>query len=149
MMFTIGLTLLIFSVNVQSLPSNKYFENTQTNIDRSNSTNEINVKNNKVCTEEVCVKESAIIKRYLDVSVDPCDSFYDFACGNFIKNTVIREHKSSEMLAFTRVQDKVNRQLRKILAEDPQPMESNAFQLAKLFRHSCMNETSQNEMGKI
>src|SRR6266511_3659898 len=52
-----------------------------------------NKKSYKVCLTAACVKAAAQLITNIDPDIDPCDDFYDFACGNWIKNTIIPEHR--------------------------------------------------------
>lgn len=99
-----------------------------------------------VCTSEVCAKESTIMRNSMDQTVNPCENFYDFACGNYVRNTVLPEDKAVD-LSFFQVQDKVSEQLRLILMEDPQPDELQPFKLAKEFTKICMDEENLNKEG--
>jgi len=42
----------------------------------------------KVCLTPGCVKAAATVLDMIDTEQDPCNDFYDFACGNFIKESV-------------------------------------------------------------
>ena len=42
-----------------------------------------------MCLSAECIKLSASVRAALDQTVDPCTDFYNFACGNWIKNTTI------------------------------------------------------------
>lgn len=82
----------------------------------------------------------------LDATVDPCDDFYKFACGNFIRNTVIPDEKYL-VTPLTKIDDIVKEQLRLIVSELPEKNEGKPFKLAKLLFKECMNKTSIEEHG--
>lgn len=100
----------------------------------------------KVCTSAICAEESSIMRSYLEESVDPCENFYDFACGGFVRNTLLPEDKGI-VHSFSQVQDKVNEQLNSILSEQIHPYESSAFKLAKTFHKSCMDFATRETQG--
>ena len=50
----------------------------------------------------------------MDEQVNPCDDFYEFACGSFIKNTVIPSEKTS-VSQFTVVSDALKIKMRKLV----------------------------------
>ena len=50
------------------------------------------------CTTGACVKAAARILERMDPSVDPCEDFYQFSCGQFVKKNVVPDdmfHKST------------------------------------------------------
>ena len=53
-----------------------------------------------VCESQACWEESAAFKATMDLNVDPCENFYDFACGKFLKNEKIKKENvnSSKVL---------------------------------------------------
>eukprot|EP00731_Ephydatia_muelleri_P000105 Em0001g105a len=49
----------------------------------------------QVCQSQECIKLSAAIISALDETVDPCQDFYNFSCGNWVQNNVIPDSVSS------------------------------------------------------
>ena len=47
-----------------------------------------------LCLSESCVLNAADLLKQMDRNVDPCQDFYKFACGGFIADTVLPEHKT-------------------------------------------------------
>lgn len=44
-----------------------------------------------MCLTSACVQASAQVAAGLNESVDPCDDFYQFACGSWIKDNIIAQ----------------------------------------------------------
>ncbi|XP_008554183.1 neprilysin-2 isoform X3 [Microplitis demolitor] len=99
-----------------------------------------------ICDSPSCVHTASKILKNMDSSVDPCDDFYRFACGGFLKSTIIPDDKVS-VNTFSIISDQVLEQLRMSI-EDPRLTEmSNPFRLVKTLYKSCMNKTVIEEQG--
>lgn len=48
-----------------------------------------------MCNTVGCVNAAAGVLKFLDTSIDPCNDFYDFACGKFLNETVLSDEKVS------------------------------------------------------
>ncbi|GFT20294.1 endothelin-converting enzyme 2, partial [Nephila pilipes] len=46
------------------------------------------------CTTPACVRAAASIINDMDPSVNPCEDFYQFACGGWIKSNPLPEDKN-------------------------------------------------------
>lgn len=98
------------------------------------------------CETPGCLSAAMRIMSYMDENIDPCENFYEFSCGNYLKNTQIPEDKVT-VDSFSNVRDLVQEQLRTIINEPPQPNESKPFRLAKYFNSACLNKTIIEERG--
>ena len=58
-----------------------------------------------------CVQTAAAIIRNMDTSVNPCQDFYKFACGGFVKRTVIPDDRT-RMSSFSVLGDELLTQVR-------------------------------------
>lgn len=101
-----------------------------------------------ICTTTMCDQESAKMLSFMNENANPCDDFYEFACGKFLQETVLPEDKDIEM-SVTQVQDKIDEQLRVILTESLHQNESKAFEVAKVFMTSCLDEVTLNKNGTM
>lgn len=100
-----------------------------------------------ICTTDICAIEASRMLNALDASVDPCDDFYEFACGKLIRNTQLPAMKTSQTV-FSEVQEIVNSQIESILMIEPEPNEPKATKLSKIFAKVCINNGIQDEDGE-
>lgn len=98
------------------------------------------------CKTAGCTEAAKQIESYLDEAVDPCENFYEFACGKYVKSTEIPAGKGM-IDAFTVISDLVQEQLHTLLSAALQANESKALRLARDFHLACLNETIVEERG--
>lgn len=132
-----------------SIPRTEVLEATLSNSGVVSNTTQsmVQVNGTNICMTKGCVKAAALIFDLIDENVDPCENFYEFACGKFLRNTFIPDDKIAVM-SFVQVQDKVLGQLRSVLNERSLSNESKPFTLAKTFNKACMDEQTLEEKGK-
>ncbi|KAK7483108.1 hypothetical protein BaRGS_00025676 [Batillaria attramentaria] len=82
----------------------------------------------------------------MDRTVDPCDDFFEFACGMWNKKNVIPEDKHSYN-TFEKLHDELQITLKGLLEEGPGPHDSNATLKAKTLYRSCVNMTQITYLG--
>ena len=76
----------------------------------------------------------------IDPKVDPCNNFYQFACGKFLKSTVIPDDQA-DVTAFSITNDKLEEKLRISLEEKSRPNEPKPLRLAKNLYKACINKS--------
>ena len=86
----------------------------------------------------------------LNVQVNPCDNFYEFSCGQWIKSTVIPADKSSVNRQSTALIDQTDINLNKIILSFVNNTNSNptinAKKIAALYT-SCLNATENSNQS--
>ena len=91
------------------------------------------------CTTAQCVQIAAQIINYMDSSVDPCEDFYNYACGGWFKMNTIPESKP-QWDVFQELNDARNKLLRNAL-ETKTPTKGVETKLFG-FYSSCLNTTA-------
>lgn len=71
-------------------------------------------KETSVCNTSGCVNAAADVLKFMDASIDPCNDFYDFACGKFLADTVLSDEKVS-VDTFSIARDTMQSQILKLI----------------------------------
>ncbi|XP_016836925.1 neprilysin-2 [Nasonia vitripennis] len=113
-------------------------------------TQDNNTRNQNACHEFCsslsCQNEASFFINNIDQNIDPCEDFYQFACGNFIKNAIIPDDENKiDMMSIT--QKKVLSELVDEIKKEIQPNEISAFKKLKIYYHNCMNKSRIQEEG--
>lgn len=99
-----------------------------------------------ICQSNNCVRAAAQIIDKIDFSVDPCDDFYQFSCGNYVKTKPVPDDRLSRNI-LQEIQDQMYVDM-KTLFEEENKNDSIAIRKAKQFYNSCMREpTSEDEVA--
>lgn len=100
-----------------------------------------------MCLEPGCIHAASALLEKMSLDVDPCQDFYEFACGRFTRVTFIPDEKII-VNTFGTMSDKLDQQLRIILEEKVEDSEILPFKQAKAFYQTCMNKTNIAKMGE-
>ncbi|KAM7312255.1 putative neprilysin [Ixodes scapularis] len=82
----------------------------------------------------------------MDQSADPCEDFFQFACGAWNKRHQIPEDRSS-VSTFEVLSDELQIILKDLLEEPPNPYDNSATIKAKTLYHSCMKLNVIEDIG--
>ncbi|XP_028824345.1 phosphate-regulating neutral endopeptidase PHEX [Denticeps clupeoides] len=96
-------------------------------------------QNGDFCLTPACIEAAGSIISKMDRSVSPCEDFYQFACGGWLKNNPIPEDSSSYGI-YPWLRQNVDLKLKQLLEEPSRQGEIEAVQKAKVLYRSCMNE---------
>ncbi|KAL3862327.1 hypothetical protein ACJMK2_008304 [Sinanodonta woodiana] len=93
----------------------------------------------EICNSQECTQAAARILSSLDMSVNPCDNFYDFACGTWRKRNVIPEDRSS-IHVFANLRDEVEVILKYLLEVENRTTDLSVIKTVRDMYGSCVNE---------
>jgi hypothetical protein len=87
----------------------------------------------------------SVVARDLNLSTNPCDNFYEFACGNWIEHTKIPDTQVSISRVWDGTQHTVNEQMKKLVLQD-WPEESPYRPLQDWYQ-ACMGQNTIEALG--
>lgn len=90
--------------------------------------------------------QSDVIKK-LDATTDPCENFYEFACGQQARNLLVTAERTGSG-TINNFQDLVSKQLEGFIKDPIDPNEVNVFQQVKTFYQACMDTSKIEELGE-
>ncbi|XP_077892026.1 endothelin-converting enzyme 1-like isoform X3 [Ictidomys tridecemlineatus] len=97
-----------------------------------------------VCLSEACVSVTSSILNSMDPTVDPCQDFFIYSCGGWIKaNTVPDGHSCRG--TFSNLWEH-NQAIIKYLLENSTASSSEAERKAQVYYRACMNENRIEEL---
>ncbi|XP_050412278.1 neprilysin-4 isoform X2 [Patella vulgata] len=100
----------------------------------------------EICLTPACVKAAARLMNAMDDSVDPCENFFDYACGNWNKVNAIPDDRASYN-TFGKLRDDIQVMVKDLLNKPPSDKDSAAMKKAKYLYVSCTNETLIDQRG--
>ena len=103
-------------------------------------------KNAKVCNHEHCRRVSGEILKSINESVNPCDNFFEYSCGEWIKNHTIPKGRS-QFSAITQLSMNNERILMDALEKD-EPADTPTLKKVKNFYRSCLDTKTIDQRGK-
>ncbi|CAB3411137.1 unnamed protein product [Caenorhabditis bovis] len=95
-----------------------------------------------VCLTPGCIKTASVILSSMNASIDPCDDFYEFACGQWIRGHPIPDDAPS-VSSFENLGQDLEFALKELLEDRKQNFDYkfDAVEKAKYFYSLCLNET--------
>ncbi|KAJ8320335.1 hypothetical protein KUTeg_001922 [Tegillarca granosa] len=111
----------------------------------------IRVKHALPITEEYCLSRQCIdiastLINAMDNTVDPCEDFFEYACGNWNRKNIIPEDKSS-FNTFEKLYDELQIILKDLLEEPIKVEDSESTMKAKVLYASCTNMSAIELVG--
>jgi len=98
-----------------------------------------NLADFKVCETPECKSAGKQIADAIDTKVDPCDNFYQFACGGWIAKNVIPDDKSA-FGVYNGPYEKLQQIIKNGLSEEVKKEEAKTVSFAKGVYKTCINE---------
>jgi len=111
----------------------------------------ISVQNHKkseknVCLSSSCVHVSDRIITKMNLSADPCDDFYSFACGGWINKNLEIPQNLERVNLFSKMESDKKKTIKRILETESNPKTAFEISARQLYK-KCLNETEINILG--
>ncbi|CAG2179242.1 unnamed protein product, partial [Oppiella nova] len=104
------------------------------------------VRDDDICTTPACEAAGKILKANLNETVDPCDDFYEFACGGWEASHKIPADRSA-LYSTGILQDQLMNEVKESLSKAVAQNDSNAVIYASGLYKGCIDEVTLNARG--
>ncbi|CAF1296790.1 unnamed protein product [Rotaria sordida] len=111
-------------------------------IERSKT--RINAKDTcDLCLTPDCIKAASSLYESVDETIDPCENFYEFTCGKWIKNAKISAEKDAQSIHL-QMTTRLENALVDLLSSTPSngTIESKAITNARHWYNACVNRNA-------
>jgi len=98
-----------------------------------------------ICLTPECAVAAASIIKAMDVEAEPCEDFYQFACGGWMDSNVIPDGKN-KWGRFYEARDKVDAALKAIVTDTEDSVSAAVNDLKKMYR-ACMDTEAIEKFG--
>lgn len=99
----------------------------------------LSAEEHRPCVTIPCVRSSASILEKIDRTADPCDNFWQFACGTFIRETFTADEDST-VDTISSMTDKLYEFILTILDDNEFIGKKKIFGKVKTFYDTCLDE---------
>lgn len=124
------------------LDDNEYHHEKDTDYDMGSTLKD----DDDFCRSPQCVISASKMDYLIDWKVDPCENFYNFACGSFIRDSTLHDRRDS-LNVFTSTDDKLKNQLRGLFTRKIVVDEIEPYKMVKRLFTSCMNVDDADKRG--
>ncbi|CAF4313759.1 unnamed protein product, partial [Rotaria sordida] len=93
--------------------------------------------NNNLCQSSFCIKAAKYLINSIDQSIDPCDNFYQFTCGKWLKNNRTSEDENKWKFPGIILDENIID-----LLSTNETIKLQSVMNARILYSSCINETN-------
>uniref|UniRef100_A0A646QFK1 Neprilysin n=1 Tax=Hemiscolopendra marginata TaxID=943146 RepID=A0A646QFK1_9MYRI len=105
----------------------------------------INQNDTLWCNKTDCIEAAATLRSHMDLNIDPCKDFYQFACGGFQKKYINRT-KNFRLNDTLSIEMRIK--LKELLTSTNKKNESRVFWKLRDYYSSCLNAESYSDKHK-